>query len=80
MVFALIWDFVFWGHVPGLLSILGTIIIVVNAFIIIKYKPTTIAEAVKGGDAEADGGKYHTPGEIDLDFIITDDEDDSRSR
>lgn len=78
MVFALIWDLIFWGHVPGLLSILGTIIIVVNAFIIIKYKPTSDPVAAKIGDAEADGGKYHTPGEIDLDFIISDDDEDDR--
>ncbi|GEQ68429.1 hypothetical protein JCM33374_g2097 [Metschnikowia sp. JCM 33374] len=80
MVFALVWDFIFWGHVPGLLSILGTLLIVVNAFIIIKYKPTTDVSAGNSGDVEADGGKYQTPGEIDMDFIISDEEDEDPQR
>ncbi|KAM9902662.1 hypothetical protein OXX79_003835 [Metschnikowia pulcherrima] len=80
MVFALVWDLIFWGHVPGLLSILGTLLIVANAFIIIKYKPTSDLDDTQTGDLEADGGKYQTPGEIDMDFIISDEEDESRTK
>lgn len=72
MVFALFWDLVIWGHVPGLLSILGTGLIVANAFIIIKYKPTT--EEPHEADVEADAVKYHNPDDIVLDdFIVSSD-------
>lgn len=73
MVFALLWDFVFWGHVPGFLSILGTSLIVANAFIIIKFKPAQDAD--KPGDAETVMGKYQPTTDVDLDFIISDEED-----
>lgn len=61
MVFALAWDFIFWGHVPGLLSILGTALIIANAYIVIRYKPTPEPEPA-----------YHDIEEVALDFIVTD--------
>lgn len=71
MVFALFWDFVIWNHIPGLLSFLGTAIIVINAYLIIKLKPS-IPESLDG-DATKDG--YKKPSDIDLeDFVFSDDE------
>ncbi|OBA19816.1 hypothetical protein METBIDRAFT_208561 [Metschnikowia bicuspidata var. bicuspidata NRRL YB-4993] len=75
MVFALVWDFVFWGHVPGMLSILGTSLILANAYIIIKYKPSSDAGDSTDLDMEANGGKYDAPGEIDMDFLISDEDE-----
>ncbi|KAL6669103.1 hypothetical protein ACI3LZ_002177 [Candidozyma auris] len=76
MVYALIWDLTIWGHLPGLLSILGTGLIVLNASIVIKYKPANSDQPVE--DLEAEGGKYAAPTDIDLDnFIVTDDEESS---
>ncbi|KAM3124389.1 hypothetical protein CJJ07_002042 [Candidozyma auris] len=76
MVYALIWDLTIWGHLPGLLSILGTGLIVLNASIVIKYKPANADQPVE--DLEAEGGKYAAPTDIDLDnFIVTDDEESS---
>lgn len=75
MVFALFWDFVIWNHIPGLLSILGTLIIVGNAYLIIKLKPSTPEHA--GVNVEATNAGYRKPNEIDLeDFILSEDESD----
>lgn len=38
MVFAVFWDLSIWGHFPGLLSCLGIILIIGNAYMVIKYK------------------------------------------
>lgn len=77
MVFALFWDFVIWGHLPGLLSILGTALIIGNAFIVIKYKPASNElDAERNGDLENDAVKYMRPEEVLLqDFVINDDEE-----
>lgn len=77
MVFALFWDFAIWRHLPGLLSILGTALIVANAYIVIKYKPATEeAEPLRIGDIENDAVKYGRPDEVELDdFIISDDDE-----
>lgn len=78
MVFALFWDLVIWGHVPGLLSILGTGLIVCNAFIIIKYKPASDEEGGPDADVEAGAAKYHNPDDIVLDdFVLSDDDSDA---
>lgn len=77
MVFALIWDFVIWGHVPGILSILGIGLIVTNAYIIIRYRPATDEDS-KASDLEI-AAKYDVPEDIDLDFIISDDESEGLS-
>lgn len=75
MVFALFWDFVIWDHLPGILSILGTTLIIGNAFIVIKYKPAGNDQDASG-DIENDAVKYLRPEEVVMqDFIISDDED-----
>lgn len=72
MVFALFWDLVIWHHVPGLLSILGSGLIIMNAFIVFKFKPTVEDDVP---DIEKDQVKYLVPGDIALqDFILSDDE------
>lgn len=72
MVYALFWDFVIWHHLPGLLSILGTALIVVMSLVVIKFKPNTDSKL----DLEQDGVKYHRTGDVPLDdFVISDDED-----
>lgn len=78
MVFALFWDFVIWDHLPGLLSILGTTLIIGNAFLVIKYKPAGNDQNEANGDIENDAVKYLRPEEVVLqDFVISDDEDSS---
>ena len=69
MVFALFWDFIIWHHVPGLLSFLGTAIILANAFVVMKLKPHT-------PDSEnTTNGIYSKPRDISLEeFTISDDE------
>lgn len=78
MVFALFWDFVIWGHLPGILSILGTALIIGNAFIVIKYKPASAEQDEReSGDLENDAIKYMRPDEVVLqDFILPDDDED----
>ncbi|PVH16983.1 uncharacterized protein CXQ87_004541 [Candidozyma duobushaemuli] len=77
MVYALFWDLAIWGHLPGLLSMLGTGLIVLNATIVIKYKPSAGPEPVEG-DVESSPAGYHKPGDIALDdFIVTDDDESS---
>jgi drug/metabolite transporter (DMT)-like permease len=39
MIFSLVCDLVVFGHVPGWLSLTGIVVIMVNAFVVIKYKP-----------------------------------------
>lgn len=39
MFFSLIWDIAIWHHFPGFLSFLGTLLIMGNAYIVLKYKP-----------------------------------------
>lgn len=81
MVFAIIWDLIFWGHLPGLLSILGIIIIIGNAFIVVKYKPNDNTSP----DIEQNAGnndKYSIGSRDDIslqDFIILDDDADKDS-
>lgn len=78
MVFALFWDFVIWDHLPGILSILGTTLIIGNAFIVIKYKPASNDQDASV-DIENDAVKYLRPEEVVMqDFIISDDEDSTR--
>lgn len=73
MVFALFWDFVIWDHIPGFLSILGTAIIVGNAYLIIKLKPSTPDVATGAMESK---NAYQKPNEIVLDdFMLSDDEE-----
>lgn len=39
MLFALLWDVLVWGHVPGPLSWLGSALIIGNAYIVLRLKP-----------------------------------------
>lgn len=80
MVFVIIWDLIFWAHFPGILSILGIIIIIGNAFIVIKYKPNDNNRPdIEQGTGSAP--KYSAVGgrgDISLqEFIISDDDDDN---
>lgn len=77
MVFAIIWDLIFWGHLPGILSILGIIIIIGNAFIVVKYKPNDNTSPDIEQNA-GDDGKYSVDrDDISLqEFIISDEDDD----
>lgn len=71
MVFALFWDLVIWNHFPGLLSVLGTGLIIGSAFIVIKYKP--VVEDEPAGDLE--NFKYGRTEEVVLqDFVVSDEE------
>lgn len=72
MIFALLWDLMIWGHFPGFLSFLGIALIIGNAFVILKYKPTESSP----NDLEVANPKYDPLSvQISLDeFIITDDE------
>lgn len=77
MVFALFWDLTIWHHIPGFLSIFGSGLIIVNAYIVFKYKPT--AEPTTR-DLESDQVKYSAPENISMqDFILTDEEDEQSS-
>lgn len=79
MVFALFWDFVIWDHLPGLLSILGMALIIGNAYVVIRFKPTV--EEERPGDLEDDAVKYQPVEDIMLeDFEISDDESASPNR
>lgn len=74
MVFALFWDFVIWDHLPGLLSILGMALIIGNAYVVFRFKPTA-PEEERFSDLENDAGKYQRTEDIVLDeFEISDDE------
>lgn len=79
MVFAVVWDLIIWGHFPGILSLLGIVIIIGNAFAILRYK---LAEPEQV-DIEniphqpLDGAKAES---ISLqDFTITDESDSDAS-
>lgn len=84
MVFAIIWDLIIWQHFPGILSMLGIVLIVGNAAIVLKYKPTEKTPDVESAPAEyasvpLDEQKDNTnsPDLIALeDFTITDDEEE----
>lgn len=77
MVYALFWDLTLWGHLPGLLSCLGTALIVLNATIVIKYKPADTSEQTVE-DLEAESAKYQHADDIALDdFIVSDEETSS---
>ncbi|SGZ57219.1 CIC11C00000003324 [Sungouiella intermedia] len=79
MVFALFWDFAIWGHLPGILSILGMALIIGNAYIVIKYKPT-VPEEERPRDLEHDAVKYHRAEDIVMEeFNISDDDSASSS-
>ncbi|KAK6464728.1 EamA-like transporter family-domain-containing protein [Scheffersomyces coipomensis] len=81
MCFALIWDLTIWGHLPGVLSLLGIILIITNAFIIIRYKPDDKDDhsEAKHNNNDLESGKYQnldSSESISLqEFIITDDDD-----
>lgn len=74
MVFALLWDFVIWNHIPGILSLLGTLIIIANAYLMIKLKAFNSENSVLISTAP-DG--YQKPSEVDLvDLNVSDSESD----
>lgn len=74
MVFALFWDLVIWNHIPGLLSILGTGVIIVNAYIVIRFTPTVNDELI--ADVESDAVRYKRTEDVVLqDFTVSDDDD-----
>lgn len=81
MIFAVFWDLTIWGHFPGLLSFLGILIIITNAYIVIKYKKNddepndeerdNSDAFIISNDDEEDADKYNE--NISLqDFNITD--------
>lgn len=70
MVFAIIWDFLIWHHLPGFLSLLGIIVILSNAFVVIKHKNNNTSP---GDDEDHEIGKTS---DIPLDEFIIDDESD----
>lgn len=80
MVFAIILDLIFWGHLPGLLSVLGMIIIIGNAYIIVKYKQNDN----KGPDIEQDTDdnfKHHPNSSENIsleEFRISDDDHETQ--
>lgn len=77
MIFAVFWDLVIWGHLPGVLSILGTGLIIAMAGVVIKYKPANV-ETPAGQDIEHDSVKYMRPDDVVLqDFVISDDDESS---
>lgn len=85
MIFAIIWDLVIWGHLPGILSFLGIFLIIGMAVIMIYFKPkeesitpTTDLENGTSSTAEYKNLRISNDEEdIALqDFIITDEEDE----
>ncbi|ODV82018.1 DUF6-domain-containing protein [Suhomyces tanzawaensis NRRL Y-17324] len=85
MVFALVWDLLIWRHIPGLLSLLGMMLILGNAAIIVKFKPednNNDGDLERGDQSTADEVKYGVVGSnveelIALqDFLIADSEDE----
>lgn len=78
MVFALFWDLTIWHHAPGMLSIFGSGLIIVNAYIVFRYKPSAQVPTL---DPESDQVKYAAPDDISLqDFVLTDEEEESPSK
>lgn len=89
MIFAIIWDLVIWGHLPGILSFLGIFLILGMAGTMIYFKPNEEKSIVPSLDLEngtSSASEYktlgtneqHGSGEEDIvlqDFIITDEED-----
>lgn len=87
MVFAVFWDLTIWGHFPGILSLLGTILIIANAYIVIRYKknddepnhePVNDIENqnIINGNNDDDENKFNSIDNISLqDFIINDDDE-----
>lgn len=81
MVFAIVWDLIFWGHLPSIMSFLGIIIIIGSAFVVIKYKPNDQSPA---RDLESSGNdnKLVASGSDDIalqEFTITDEDEDDES-
>ncbi|KAI5966386.1 uncharacterized protein KGF55_000695 [Candida pseudojiufengensis] len=82
MVFAILWDLLIWGHLPGLLSFCGIALIIGNAIIILKFKPeykddAKNSEDSKIQDIENNGNYDKLNNDIAMqDFIITDDEEE----
>lgn len=77
MIFALWWDLFIWGHLPGLLSFLGIILIISMAVIILRYKPAEVLGDLEEGETPVrlDESGTKEPELIALeDFIISDDE------
>lgn len=74
MIFAILWDVIIWHHLPGILSVLGIIIIMACTFIVIRYKPTE-----KNGDLEhqsvplVDESSYKPEAIALRDFVIESD-------
>ncbi|KAK6202716.1 uncharacterized protein RJT21DRAFT_21292 [Scheffersomyces amazonensis] len=79
MVFALMWDLTIWGHLPGILSLLGIILIISNAYIIIRYKPEDPNHSnTTSPDPDLESGKYQNLSNsesISLQEFIIDDDD-----
>ncbi|KAI5953708.1 hypothetical protein KGF54_003080 [Candida jiufengensis] len=85
MIFAILWDFTIWHHLPGALSFCGIALIIGNAFVILKFKPEHKDESQSSGnqkvsDLEQNGKYDELNNDIAMqDFIITDDEEDESS-
>lgn len=91
MIFAVFWDVTIWGHLPGILSFLGIIVIITNAYVVIKYKKNDdddddAPRDEEGGsdafiisnDDEEEAAKYTDTVSLQ-DFTITDESDNEQA-
>ncbi|CAK7892634.1 hypothetical protein CAAN1_08S05050 [[Candida] anglica] len=84
MIFAIIWDLVIWGHLPGILSFLGIFLIIGMAGVMIVYKPKEAMPPtdIENGASSAEYKELGTPGSDDIsldNFIISDEEEEESS-
>lgn len=70
MIFALFWDLVIWGHLPGILSILGIILIIGSAFFAIRYK----LKDEQPGDNDVEKNNYDGSESIPMNDIVSPEE------
>lgn len=76
IIFALIWDLIIWGHVPGLLSFIGIVIIITMAAIAVKYRSDIEKPLQLLRNTDLEGDPKGDSVEL-LDFEITDDHSES---
>ncbi|CUM66724.1 uncharacterized protein PRCAT00004404001 [Priceomyces carsonii] len=77
MIFSIIWDLIIWSHFPGFLSVLGIILIIVNAVMSARYKHSAPPSDAENADvASSDvNDKFNGSNPISMDdFVIFDDE------
>lgn len=81
VIFAIFWDVVIWNHFPGILSLLGILVILTCTAIVIKYKPEEKPQDIELGQHQPLSQDGYKPEDIQLqDFVIGDDEDEDNQK